>query len=64
MLTRTEGLLEPIHRYPVVALDSHSKARCLREARQRADEAWAADITLEPTRMEKACQKGTEAAGA
>lgn len=64
VLTRTETLLELIDRYPVVTLDSHSKAGCVREARQRAIEAWAANITLEPTRMEKACQKGTEAAGA
>lgn len=58
MLTRTEALLEPIDRYPVVALDSHSKAGCMREVRQRADEAWAADNTLEPTKVEKVCQKG------
>lgn len=64
MLTRTETLLELIDRYPVVTLDSHSKAGCMKEARRRADEAWAIDITLEPTKMEKACQKGREAAGA
>lgn len=36
----------------------------MREARQRTDGAWAAGITLESTRMEKACQKGTEVAEA